>query len=538
MAMTSQSEKAQSAAARFDHAFLHARKKPPSTSTLIPQLSSSWPPENIAALEQYQDWLYSGGTGPEMVEIIYVPTAGYALSLNLEPCTSWNLETEFDRALAYIQSRGLSDISTNIRRNALEKFRQFLRQKRGQYEVHYKPINYERYYAGLPDWLIEQLNHFQHLWQANWRPARLHQQIMRFWGRHTRIWRWLFEHYPIEEITDIKRQYLFEYVDHCVEAGYAARSINHELRVFRSFLLFLQDQGFHVTQSILRVPSLKEPKPLPRFLTDDQVRRMREDLEERVTKANTSARLRDALLDRAAFYLLWQGGMRLGEVEELRGEDLDFSGRKLTVRQGKNLKDRPVYLTNTASKALQEYLAVRGSGPTDHVFYYRHRPVSKDLIGARVRACGQRVGVKVSPHRLRHTCATQLLNAGCRVTSIQKFLGHERIDTTMIYAQVHNKSVSEDYYSAMSRIEKQLDLVDSPPENLKKSIGRSERDRLLLLIDQLAENQVEGSTAEIVEKMRCLLDGLETYLPGIIAPREDHSLNFITTNATEVSEIT
>jgi hypothetical protein len=108
----------------------------------------------------------------------------------------------------------------------------------------------------------------------------------------------------------------------------------------------------------------------------------------------------------------------------------------------------------------------------------------------------------------------------------------------MIYAQVHNKSVSEDYYSAMSRIEKQLDLVDSPPENLKKSIGRSERDRLLLLIDQLAENQVEGSTAEIVEKMRCLLDGLETYLPGIIAPREDHSLNFITTNATEVSEIT
>jgi len=536
--MTDHSKISQSAAARFDHAFLRARKKPTSPNALVPQLSSTWLPENIAVLEQYQNWLISGGTGQEMVKTIYVPTAGYALSLNLESCTSWNLETEFDRTLDYILSRGLSAISTKIRRNALEKFRQFLRQQSGHYEVNYKPIDYERYCAGLPDWLIEQLRHFQHLWQANWRPARLHQQIMRFWGRHTRIWRWLFEHYPIKEISDIKRQYLLEYVDHCVVAGYAARSINHELRGFRSFLLFLQDQEFRVHQALLRVPRLKEPKPLPRFLTDDQVQQMRDDLENRVTQAGTSACLRDALLDQAAFYLLWQGGMRLGEVEELRMEDLDTTGLKLLVRQGKNCKDRTVYLTNKSVKALQKYLNVRGSGPTDHVFFYRHRPVSKDLIRARVQASGKRVGVKVTPHRLRHTCATQLLNAGCRVTSIQKFLGHQRIDTTMIYAQVHNKSVSDDYYTAMSQIEKQLDLVYTHSENSKEVISECERDQLLLLIDQLAENQVQDSLVGIVEEMRCLLSKSSIALSSTLTTIEDCSFDSKSTPVLEITEVT
>jgi integrase len=118
------------------------------------------------------------------------------------------------------------------------------------------------------------------------------------------------------------------------------------------------------------------------------------------------------LLAQAAFYLLWQSGLRLGEVEELRQEDLDLAGRKLSVRQSKNLADRTVYMTDTAVRALREYLAVRGPGPTDHVFLYRNQPVSKDLVHERIKAAGKQVGVHAYPHRLRHTAATQLLNAG------------------------------------------------------------------------------------------------------------------------------
>jgi integrase/recombinase XerD len=128
-----------------------------------------------------------------------------------------------------------------------------------------------------------------------------------------------------------------------------------------------------------------------------------------------------AVLVRAAFYLLWQAGMRCGEVEEVRLEDLDLGQKRLSVRDGKGKKDRTVYLTETAIHALQEYLAVRGEGSGDHVFLYRNAPLSKDLIRCRLKSTGERIGVKVYPHRLRHTCATQLLNAGCRVTSIQRF---------------------------------------------------------------------------------------------------------------------
>ena len=64
--------------------------------------------------------------------------------------------------------------------------------------------------------------------------------------------------------------------------------------------------------------------------------------------------------------------------------------------------------------------------------------VSKDLVRLRIKAAGKLVGVYVTPHMLRHTFATQLLNSGCKVTSIQMLLGHKRLNTTMIYARVHD----------------------------------------------------------------------------------------------------
>ena len=70
------------------------------------------------------------------------------------------------------------------------------------------------------------------------------------------------------------------------------------------------------------MPGLKKPDSLPRFLTDDQVRRLRDDLEEQLTKATTPARIRMCRLDLAAFYLLWQGGLRPCELEDLTLEDL------------------------------------------------------------------------------------------------------------------------------------------------------------------------------------------------------------------------
>jgi integrase/recombinase XerD len=257
----------------------------------------------------------------------------------------------------------------------------------------------------------------------------------------------------------LKRPHILDYIDFRLRENCSAATVNTEARMLRSFLLFLQEEGYTVPQSLLRIPSLKQPDSLPKYLTDEQVRKLRDELERGVQAAALSSHRRLALLVRAAFYLLWQGGMRLGEVEELRLEDLDLSHKRLSVRNGKGLKDRTIYLTETAILALQDYLAVRGEGGTDHVFLYRNALLKKDMLRDQLKYAGQRAGVKVYPHRLRHTCATQLLNAGCRVTSIQAFLGHKKLNTTMIYARAYDQNVAEDYFAAMQRVEQRLEIV-------------------------------------------------------------------------------
>jgi len=480
----------------------------------IPQPTAAWPAENVALLERFRLWLLSSSTNPELVDVVYIPTAGNALGYNLKPHPQIDINADLERALDYVKAKESSADWVKTSRNALNKFRCFLRQKRGCADVTIESPDLQRYYTGLPDWLIEQMTRYQNLRQANWRPARLNGQIMSFWNTHTRLWRWLFadaEHdaYSITDLADIKRQHVLDYVDHRLASGSATSSVNQELRAFRVFLLHLQDQGYRVPQALLRIPGLKQPDRLPRFLTDEQVAKLCDDVEQRVARARTPVQRRNALLDRAAFYLLWQGGLRLSEAEELRLEALDLSERRLTVRQGKGRKDRTVYLTDTAVRALRHYMAVRGMGPTDHVFLYHNKPVCKDLLYRRIRAAGERVGVKVSPHRLRHTYATQLLNAGCRVTAIQKLLGHRRLNSTMIYARVHDRTVAEDYYAAMAQIESHLTLVAETGET-------DERAYLLKLADRLAEPQLDLDTRlDLVAQMRLALNSqtLELTVP-------------------------
>lgn len=497
-----------SAAARYDHALRHLRKGHRLPPESAPHPSRDWPKENIVLLEQYRKWLLGGGTGVQMVDLIYVPTAGDVCGLMLTPHSQWNLDAAIRRGLKYLQARRLSVISTKIRRNALEKFRRFLHQMHGRADVTFRTFNRAYYCEGLPDWLVQQLERYQHLCQRNWRPARIIDATNRFWSGHVRLWRWLVAHCGIAQLTDLRRQHLFDYAEARLTEGYSVRTINGDFRYLRGFLFFLQDQDYVISRGLFRVPVLQQPEYLPRFLTDDQVCRLRDDLERRVARQQTHSQRRDALLDRATFYLMWQCGLRLGEVEELHMDDLDLAGRKLMVRQGKGEKDRAVYLTDTTVQALQVYLEMRGAGPTNHVFFYRQRPLQKDLIRARIQGCGARVGVAVSPHKLRHTYATQLLGAGCRVTTIQKLMGHRQLGTTMVYAKVHDQNAASDYYAAMARIEARLELDKGVEVAERLFIHPFTRAALLALANRLADPQLRHKARlELIDQMRSILDG-------------------------------
>lgn len=456
------------AAARYDKALRRGQAlSPVPAGCPVPQPTAVWPAENVALLERYRAWLEEGGAAAAVIAQHRLPMAGHVLGLTRKPHSQLDLAVDLPKAMAYIEAKGRSASWTNNCRYSLRWFHRFLCRERGVATATPGAAdgNAGRYKAGLPDWLLAQLEQYLHLRQPNWRPARLAQATYHYWYKHTRLWRWLFARYPIAEAADVKREHLFAYMDAMLTAGYAPSSVNGDLFTFQATLRFLGGRGFQAPQALLNVSGLKVPDTLPRFLSDAQVVRLRDELERGVKTAGTPAKRRDALLDRAAFYLLWQAGLRVGEVEEVTLADLNLGGRRLLVRQGKGRKDRAVYLTDAAAAAVEAYREARGARDSDHLFLYRHRPLCRDLLRRRMKTAGERVGVKVSPHMLRHTFATQLVNAGCRVTTIQALLGHRRLNSTMVYARVHDRTVAGDYYTAMAVIEERLQSpLDAPAD--------------------------------------------------------------------------
>ncbi len=492
---------------RYDQAleYCHDKNLPPEAPR--PKFTCHWPPENVALLERYAGWLCGGGASEYVIRSIYVPMAGHVLGLALKPHQELDLQADLQPALDYIRAKGAGPDWTDASRNALAKFRRFLLHTRGQVEIKLKPYDPTPHTQGLPTWLVEQLSRYQRLCQRNWRPARLQENIQRFWSGHLRVWRYLVEQCGVLELSDVRRKHLLAYQSQRLEDRSSVSTINADLRNFKTFLVFLQEQEFSIPQALMRIPGLKQPERLPKYLTDEQVRLLRDDFLDRLARAAHPYQRRDALLDLAIFHLLWQCGLRKGEVEELRLEDLDLPQRRLSVRNGKGMKDRTVYLSGAAVRAMRDYLAFRGEGASDHVFLYRNQPLSKDLIHGRLKAAGQRAGVKVHAHRLRHTTATQLLNAGCPVTSIQKFLGHKKLNTTMVYARAHDQTVEADYFAAMSRIEQRLALVPEPQVD-SQPVQKQERTQLLGLAEQLTLPELSFEMRlQIACQMRGLLTG-------------------------------
>ena len=169
------------------------------------------------------------------------------------------------------------------------------------------------------------------------------------------------------------------------------------------------------------------------------------------------------LMDRAWIRLMLYSGLRTCEVRRLRLEDINFENRRIRIEQSKGLKDRLVYMNSAAITALQAWLEVREglNYVSEYVFLYRHQPLTPRYCQVRLKTYGKRCGTGITPHQLRHSCATLLLNAGAPVLSVQSLLGHEKVDTTLGYARLYDGTIAADYYRAMSQIERLFQLPES-----------------------------------------------------------------------------
>jgi site-specific recombinase XerD len=291
-------------------------------------------------------------------------------------------------------------------------------------------------------------------WRASKRRRRAQETLHEF----RRLWEWFLALRPISHPGELSLKDLWAYQSDQQDKGYAAGTINRRMDYILGIARELADREQPVDNSVFRLRYLPRPQSLPRHLTEAESQRLETFLK---TEVNQPAdRLRSACM-----LLMLHSGLRSGECVAVRFQDLDLSGQRLIIRQGKGQRDRLVYLSQTTCQAIQSYLQGTLRNPTDPLWLYPNgKPMSQYWLTRRVSAAGKAIGIKdLYPHRLRHTCATRLLNAGMDITRIQKLLGHEMISTTMIYAKVQDATVEADYRQALHKIEQhQMPLSEQP----------------------------------------------------------------------------
>jgi len=246
---------------------------------------------------------------------------------------------------------------------------------------------------------------------------------------------------PIEQTTDNK---IDAYIDYLHDKRMQPSSINCYLAIIRVFYTYLKyEEQIKLTNPVKNGMRLRVARPLPRALRDDQVEQLFSVIKNK--------------RDWAMFRLMLRCGLRVEEVADLTLGAIDLKRRRIMVLNGKGGKDRVVYISDDAADALIVYLKIRRHSRMKKVFLvekgdYKGKPISVRGIQKRIEYYAKKSQITVCCHRLRHTMATQLLNAEAEVETIQDLLGHNWITTTQRYCKVSNLKVQKDYFKAMDLI--------------------------------------------------------------------------------------
>ncbi|MBD3268194.1 tyrosine-type recombinase/integrase [bacterium] len=247
------------------------------------------------------------------------------------------------------------------------------------------------------------------------------------------------------------------FITYLMDRGNAHRSINRRISVLRSFFGYLTRRGVLTGNPMQLIRFVKEQKKLPVFL--DQLRA--EELMEKPLPTHGDANL--LLRDKAILELLYATGMRVSSLVGLNCSDLDFSKKTVQIR-AKGGKSQVLPLSETAQKALTAYMPVRSFllSAKEH----STRPKAPEALflgrfGERLSTRGVQFRLKryslafglgkATPHTLRHSCATHLLENGANLRFVQELLGHSSLSTTQQYTHVTMSHIQDVYQTAHPR---------------------------------------------------------------------------------------
>ena len=258
-----------------------------------------------------------------------------------------------------------------------------------------------------------------------------------------------------DEIINVEPENIREYLSYLYRQKVKKVTVNRKVSSLRAFYKYVLRTGKIKNNPAEMIQTLKTEKYMPTFLSVDEMFEL--------LKAQDESSVL-SLRNRAMLEIFYSSGLRLSELAGLDLNDLDFNQKLVKVR-GKGRKERIVPVGGPALKAVQEYLGKIGEIRKDTSGDIVKKPLFLNARGERITTRSiarivnemtskSGIGRKISPHALRHSFATHLLNAGADLRSIQELLGHESLSTTQKYTAVNINRMMEIYDKAHPRTKK------------------------------------------------------------------------------------
>jgi len=235
------------------------------------------------------------------------------------------------------------------------------------------------------------------------------------------------------KFEDMKIDDIRDYIKRIKDKGNSRNTISTKISILKSLFKWLNKENIvkqNVMDKIIK-PKIREKER--KFLTKEEIEKIRQ--------------LDMKLIDQTLFEVLYSSGIRVSEAVNLNWDNIDFSSRKLKVKEGKGGKDRTTFLSIKAVILLKKYKNSRVDND-EYVFRSNFkRRMSKSSIIRHIKKLGKRAKLnrKLTPHHLRHSCATHLLKSGLNLNMVQKVLGHSKVSTTQLYAKTNMDDVSYNY---------------------------------------------------------------------------------------------
>ena len=245
----------------------------------------------------------------------------------------------------------------------------------------------------------------------------------------------------LEEIT---KNDIEAFIEHEQDRGMMLSTVRTKLHCVNAFLGFAMEAGVVSTDVLARRIRLRKPETLPRAMDPDDVKQLLSVI--------------DNPKDRAMIMVLLRTGMRIGELLNTKIQDLHLRDRRIDIYEGeKNRLGRVVYLSDDAMGALKAWLKMRDHQKVFLFYAQGKKSMSYSTAHLIFERCLTKAGLThkgYSIHALRHTFASELLNAGMRIECLQPLMGHSSLDVTRRYARLTDRTREEEYFRAMTIIER------------------------------------------------------------------------------------